>query len=58
MNETESIGIPYAFEISRDGERYKECPVCKELIGPLRHRKDFESFSGREYQEHYRDQHE
>ena len=55
------VGIPYASnERGPDGHyipNVKICPVCGERI-VLTHRKDWESFSGREYAAHYASKHE
>ena len=52
------IGIPYARH-ERDplnGRWVAVCPTCGERI-TLKHRKDFESFSGREYAAHHAQRH-
>lgn len=48
--------IPYADRVQVLGEWCSICPACKRAI-PLKERKDFESFSGREYAEHYVTEH-
>ena len=51
------IGIPYAFNYrDKNGKPYEECPVCKKHIYQ-EERKDFESFTGIEYQNHYAQEH-
>jgi hypothetical protein len=52
-----TIGIPYArHEFDADGE-YVVCPVCSQHVR-LEERKDFESFTGREYADHYAERHD
>lgn len=53
MNTKPTFGLPYArVEMDDEGRFLKICPECGERI-VLIERKDFESFSGREYAEHY-----
>ena len=52
-----TFGIPMAKEIKVDGVWGQECPVCQEFI-PSIDMKDWESFSGREYAEHYAKEHD
>ena len=53
---SKQVGIPYAFEHMKNGKVFAECPICGEHI-ELKSRKDFESFSGNEYQQHYMEHH-
>ena len=46
------IGIPYARTVEVEGRWFAICPACDEHI-ELLERKDFESFTKREYAEHY-----
>ena len=47
------MSVPYAEQIEIGEGNYAEvCPVCGLAI-PLAERKDFESFTGREYADHY-----
>lgn len=53
--------VPYAHMEYDDDPRHKGgwvkiCPECGVRI-PLKERKDFESFTGREYAEHYEQEH-
>lgn len=50
-------GVPYAKRIvDDDGCWYAICPDCREGI-ELTERKDFESFTGSEYADHYEREH-
>lgn len=51
-----AFGVPYARAVIEGRKEFKQCPNCGELIGATQ-RKDFESFSGREYAVHYEQQH-
>lgn len=48
--------VPYGRVEKRGGEWGKVCPDCGEFI-VTRERKDFESFTGREYAEHFMAEH-
>lgn len=53
------VGIPYAFQETDEASPsgfVKVCPECGERI-PVIERKDFESFTGAEYAEHYAAEH-
>ncbi len=53
------IGIPYADHVwdEENGVMYEVCPVCQEGFA-LTERKDFESFTGNDYANHYEHEHE
>jgi hypothetical protein len=51
-----SIGIPYATKEQDEHGWYAICPICDIHIY-LTERKDFESFSAREYADHYAAEH-
>jgi hypothetical protein len=49
--------VPYALtNVDAFGIHWATCPVCGLKIR-LRHKKDFESYSKREYAEHYKETH-
>lgn len=53
------VGIPYAMQETDSASPsgfVKVCPKCGDRI-PVIERKDFESFTGREYAEHYQTEH-
>lgn len=52
------LGVPYApVEREPDGSWVKVCPACGKRV-TLVERKDFESFTGKEYAEHYTREHD
>ena len=48
---TTQIGIPYSRHIGPDFNTV-QCPACGDII-QLQERKDWESYTGREYGEHF-----
>lgn len=51
-----TVGIPYVQVYDFKGRAHVFCPECDVRI-ELTSRKDFESYSLREYQEHYEKEH-
>jgi len=50
------IGVPAGRQEYRDGTMYETCPECgREIV--LTERKDFESFTGKEYADHWLAEH-
>jgi hypothetical protein len=50
------IGIPFALQLRDAAGAYVRCPVCNVRVN-LIERKDFESFTRREYAQHYAAKH-
>lgn len=50
------FGVPYAKREFVLGRMYAICPMCDKRILLVK-RKDFESYTGQEYAEHYKEYH-